>query len=291
MKESFEAGFASASALFLTFVPKLLLAAVILIGGYFIAKLLCRVLDRILDRAGFNRLVERGGVKRTLDRSGWDASQILSKTMFYFVMLFVLQLGFGVFGENPISNILTGIIAFLPNVFVAIVIVVLAAAVAAGAKQLISVALGALSYGRIVATAASVAILVVGFTAALNQLQIAPAIVNGLFYAALAAIVGTVVVAVGGGGIAPMRGRWESALGRLEQEAPRVKQAAQGAGERVEHKAQEWKQQARQVKSEARPAPPPSGDGHSAAENQAGELEEEHDDLPMWRNPKQGPKG
>jgi hypothetical protein len=277
MKESFEAGFASASALFLTFVPKLLLAAVVLIGGYFIAKVLCRVLDRVLDRAGFNRLVERGGVKRTLDRSGWDASQILSKTMFYFVMLFVLQLAFGVFGENPISNILTGIIAFLPNVFVAIVIVVLSAAVAAGAKQLIAVALGSLSYGRIVANAASISILVVGFTAALNQLQIAPAIVNGLFYAALAAIVGTLIVAVGGGGIAPMRARWESALGRLEQEAPQVKQAAQGAGERVQAEVQQGKEKGRREVRRAQPAPanPP------AAENSP----EEGEDLPMWRNP------
>lgn len=277
MKESFEAGFASASAMFLTFIPKLLLAAVILIGGYFIAKILCRVVEQILERAGFNRLVERGGVKRTLDRSGWDASQILSKTMFYFVMLFVLQMGFGVFGENPISNILTGIIAFLPNIFVAIVIVVLASAVAAGAKQLIEVALGGLSYGRIVANAASIAILVVGFTAALNQLQIAPAIVNGLFYAALAAIVGTVIVSVGGGGIAPMRGRWESALGRLEQEGPRVKQATQGAGERVEQKAQEWKQKAQQVKNEARPV----GEEMSSDD----EPSEGDENLPMWRQP------
>lgn len=66
-----------------------------------------------------------------------------------------------------------------------------------------------------VASAASIAILVVGIPAALNQLQIAPAIVNGLFYAMLAAIVGTVIVAAGGSGIAPMRAMWERGLGRL----------------------------------------------------------------------------
>lgn len=283
MKESFEAGFASASALFLTFVPKLLLALTILVIGYFAAKLLCRVMDRVLDRAGFNRLVERGGVKRTLDRSGWDASQILSKTLFYFVMLFVLQLGFGVFGENPISNILTGIIAFLPNVFVAVVIVVLAAAVAAGAKPLIGVALGTLSYGRIVANGASVAILVVGFTAALNQLQIAPAIVNGLFYAALAAIVGTVIVSVGGGGIAPMRAQWERAFGRIEREAPRIREATEGAAARVEGQAQEWKQKARRTAQDARPpqaSAPPRRSGEEAPQFPA-----EGEALPPWRQP------
>ena len=47
--------------------------------------------------------------------------------------------------------------------------------------------------------------------AALNQLEIAPAIVNGLFYALLIAIVGSVVVAFGGGGIPVAReylSRW-----------------------------------------------------------------------------------
>ena len=39
--------------------------------------------------------------------------------------------------------------------------------------------------------------------AALNQLQIAPAIVTGLFYAVLAVVVGSAIVAIGGGGILP----------------------------------------------------------------------------------------
>lgn len=240
MKESFQAGFTQASALFLTFVPRLLLAVAIIAIGYFLGKVICRVLSRVLEKVGFNRAVERGGVKRALDRSGWEASQILSKIVFYFVMLFVLQLAFGVFGPNPISDILTGIIAFMPNVFAAVVIVVIAAAFAGAAKQLIQVALSSLSYGRILASAASAAILIVGIMAALNQLQIAPAIVNGLFYAMLAAVVGTVVISVGGGGIQPMRQRWERALSRMEQEAPRIKAATSGASQRMEEQARTW---------------------------------------------------
>lgn len=243
MRESFEAGWAQASALFMTFLPRLLLAAVILAAGYFIGKAICKLLNRGLDRIGFNRVVERGGLKRTLDRSGWDASMILSKLVFYFVMLFVLQLAFGVFGPNPISAILTEIIAFLPNVFVAVVIVTLAAAFASGAKQLIGAALGSLSYGRLVANVAAAAILIVGITAALNQLQIAPAIVNGLFYALLACIVGVTIVAVGGGGIQPMRARWEQALNRIGQEVPRIKSASHGGPERVEARGDMLKQE------------------------------------------------
>lgn len=229
MRESFEAGFAHASALFMTFVPKLLLAAVVIVASYFVGKLICRVLSRILNKVGFDRLVERGGIKRALDKSGWDASQIVSKTVFYFVMLFALQFAFGIFGPNPVSDILTRIIAFLPNVLAAMIIVVLSAAIASGLKQIVSVALGSLSYGRFIAGAASAAVLVVGVAAALNQLGIAPAIVNGLFYAMLAAIVGVTIVAVGGGGIRPMQARWENALGKMREEAPKIKEAAQAS--------------------------------------------------------------
>lgn len=41
-------------------------------------------------------------------------------------------------------------------------------------------------------------------------------------------------ISVGGGGIAPMRQRWEQALGAIEQEAPKIKAAANGASERIE---------------------------------------------------------
>jgi len=248
---SFKVGVGAAWANVILFGPKLLMFVAILVIGYYVAKLICKVLDRVLERVGFDRLVERGGIKRALDRTRWDASDILSKLAFYFVMLFTLQLAFGVFGPNPISALLTSIVAYLPNVFVAVVIIVLAGAIAAGVKQMIQAAVGGLNYGRFMASAAAVAILAIGIFAALNQLQIAPAIVNGLFYAMLAVVTGSAIIAIGGGGITSMRGVWERALGRMQQEAPRIKAEAQGAGERMKGKTEEWKQEAQHAYHEA----------------------------------------
>jgi len=42
-------------------------------------------------------------------------------------LLFVLRLAFGVFGPNPISDLLTGVIAFLPKAIVAIIIIIVVA--------------------------------------------------------------------------------------------------------------------------------------------------------------------
>ena len=227
-----------------SFVPKLLGFLVVLIVGYFVAKAIAKIFDGVLERVGFDGAVERGGVKKALAKSKYDASSILSKIVFYTLFLLVLQLAFGVFGANPVSDLLAGIVAYLPKVFAAIVIVVIAAAIAAAVKEIVESALGGLSYGRMVAVGASVAILTIGGFAALSQLQIAPAIVNGLFYALLAIVVGSAVIAIGGGGIQPMRARWDQALQRWDAEKPNVQQQASGAGERIKGRAQELKAKA-----------------------------------------------
>jgi MFS family permease len=209
----------------LEFLPKIGAFLLILIIGYFIARILAGILDKVLRRVGFNRWVERGGVKTALDQSQYDAAKILSRIVFWVGFLFVLQLAFGVFGPNPISTLLAGLIAFLPKLFVALVIIVITAAVASFVRDVIRAALGGLTWGRFVAAAAMIGIWFIGASMALNQVEVAPEIVNGLFYAVLALIVGIAIVAIGGGGIQPLRQRWERALRRAEEEAPRARQA------------------------------------------------------------------
>lgn len=226
------------------FAPKLLLALVILIVGYLIARVLARALDRILERVGFDRLVERGGIGRALARTKYDASDLLSKLLFYTVMLFVLQFAFGIFGPNPVGDLLAAVIAFLPNLFVAVLIVIVASAIAAAVKDILQATLAGLSYGTIVANLAAAFIIATGIFAALNQIRIAPAIVNGLFYALLAVVAGSAIIAIGGGGIAPMRQRWEQALGRIEQEAPQLRERLRHMPTRAPETAEPWQQEA-----------------------------------------------
>jgi hypothetical protein len=233
----------------LEFLPKLIGFLLILIIGYIIAKIIAKIVAKVLQKVGFDKAVEKGGVKKALDKSEYDASDILAKIVFYAIMLFVLSMAFGVFGDNPISDYLAAIIGYLPKVFVAILIVVIASAIAAAAKGLIQNSLGGLSYGAVLANVVSVLILALGVIAALNQLQIAENVVNGLLYAGLAALVGVIVVAVGGGGIKPMQGRWERGLERMDQEAPQVKVHAAEAKERAKSDPKGFTKQSAQTAS------------------------------------------
>ena len=160
------------------FAPKLLGFLVILIIGYFVAKLIAKLVDSLLERVGFDRWVQRGALQTALEKSKFDASDIMATIVFWTTFLLVLQLAFGVFGENPVSDLLAGLIAYLPKVFVAVLILVITAALAKVASDLLQATLGGVSGGRWIARGAGAAILVVGVFAALNQLEIAPEIVK-----------------------------------------------------------------------------------------------------------------
>ena len=233
------------------FLPKLVAFIVVFIIGYLIAKLVAKAIDAALERVGFDRLVERGGVKKMLSKSKYDASSLLSKIAYYVVMLFVLQLSFGIFGPNPVSAMINRVVFYLPNVFAALLIVIIGSAIAAAVADLVKAATGTLPYGTALAAASSVAILVVTGFAAADQLNIAPAIVTGLFYAMLAVIVGVLVVALGGAGIQPMREYWSRFLLRLQQEAPRVAEQAAQAPTAVQNRAEERARQVREGMSDA----------------------------------------
>jgi hypothetical protein len=209
------------------FFPKLVAFLLILFIGWFIAKALGKAFNAVLERVGFDDAVERGGIRKALAKSKYDASDLVGKVVYYALFLLVLQAAFGVFGENAISDMINSVIAYLPKVFVAIVIVVVSAAVAAAVKDVVQNSLSGLDYGRTLATAASTLILVVGIFAALNQLQIAPAIVTGLFYAMLAIVVGSAVIAIGGAGVTEMRPYVRRALERVDNETSNMKQEAQ----------------------------------------------------------------
>lgn len=220
-----------------SFVPKFIAFLLILIIGYLVVKALSKIADAALERVGFDKAVERGGIKKALDHSKYDASDVVGQLIFYALFLLVLQMAFGVFGENPVSDLIASVIAYLPKVIAAILILVVGAAVAAAAKDLIQAALGGVEYGKTVANGVSIAILATVAFAALNQLQIATDIVNGLFYALLAIIVGSTVIAVGGGGIKPMQQRWENALQRYDEEKPRLQNQSGSAADRMKDQA------------------------------------------------------
>lgn len=202
------------------FVPQLLLFLVILLIGWIIARLLRTVIRKVLQRLRFDQAVQRGGLGRTLENTRYDASGLLAEIVYYALLLIVLWIAFGVFGPNPISDLLNSIINWLPQLFIAIIIIVIAAAIARVVRDLLGGVLGGLSYGPMLANITSWFIIALGVIAALNQIGVATTVTTPILIAALAAVVGVIVVGVGGGLVRPMQSRWERWLDRAAAERP-----------------------------------------------------------------------
>ncbi|MFI6336015.1 hypothetical protein [Streptomyces sp. NPDC050535] len=206
-----------------TFVPQLIGFLVILAIGWFVSKLIAKVLDRVLRKVGSERLSDRAGTTRLLQDSKYDMTGIVCKIVFYALMLITLQLALGVFGANPVSTMINGIVAWIPRGIVAVVLVVIAMAIANAVRGIVGSALSSVSYGRTVATIMWACILALGVIAALGQAGIATTVTQPVLYAALAAVAGILIVGVGGGMIGPMRQRWERWLTTAERETMNAK--------------------------------------------------------------------
>ena len=210
-----------------TFVPKLIGFLVILLVGYFIAKIIAKVLDKVLERVHFDEAVEKGPVKQALSRSQYDASDIVSKLVFYAIFIPFLSAAVGTLGIAALTQPLNSFISLIPKIIVAVILVVLGGVVAGAVKKLIQNSLGGLSYGTILADGIGVLVLLGFLKAALDEVGVATGVTGPLLIAILATVAGILIVGVGGGLIKPMQERLEQTLTTAAAEAANAKQTVQ----------------------------------------------------------------
>ena len=128
-----------------TSVPRLLGFLIILVVGYFLAKLIAKLVDKALEKAGFDRAVEKGGVKKALSKSSYDASDIVAKLVFFAIFIPVLAAAIDTLGVQALREPMAAFIALIPKIIVAIVLVVVGAVIAGAAKSFIQNALASSS--------------------------------------------------------------------------------------------------------------------------------------------------
>lgn len=188
---------ANALNLFLTFIPKFIGFLVILLVGWIIASVVSRALTLLLRKIGFDRLSNRIGLTRLEQQMNvrLDSAGILGKIVYWFLFLIFLVPATDALGIPTVSAILSGLVAYIPNVFVAILVLFLGTLAATFAADLVRGATATTSVGSPIIFAGITRWAIIGFAAliALEQLQIAPALLNVLF----TAIVGAVALAFG----------------------------------------------------------------------------------------------
>ena len=184
------------------FLPRLAAALGILMVGLAIAKMVERGTDMALHRIGFDRWMQEGGVTEALERAGTtlDPSSVIAKLVFWTMMLLVILLSANALGITAVSVLFAELLAYVPNVIAAVMVLVLGILLGEFIKDLVLASAGGLPGGFNLARAAKAAIILLATFMALDQLDIAQDIVLVFFIAVVGAAALAAGIAFGLGG-------------------------------------------------------------------------------------------
>lgn len=217
--------------LLLEFIPKLVGFLVILLVGWIIATLVSKAVTFLLRKVGFDRIGQRIGLQRFEQNMGvhMDAAGILGTIVYWFLFLIFLVPAADALGIPTVSNILNELVAYIPNVFVAVLVLFLGALAATVVADLVRGATASAHMGspNLYANVARYAILGFAVIVALEQLKIAPQIMNILFTAVVGAAALAFGLAFGLGGRDTARRLLDRTEGNVEQVASSATQQMQ----------------------------------------------------------------
>lgn len=217
----------AALALVFSFVPKLIGFLVILLIGWLIASALSRGVTFLLRKLNFDRIATRIGLTRLEQQMGirTDAADILGKLVYWFIFLIFLVPAVDALGLTTVSALLGQVIGYLPNVFVAILVLFLGSLAATVVGDLVRGATASAGVGNATLFSNVARYAILGFVVliALEQLQIAPALLNILFTAIVGAAALAAALAFGLGG----RESAQRYLNRMENTATATATATQ----------------------------------------------------------------
>src|ERR687890_643253 len=205
----------NALSTFLSYIPQLIGALIILIVGYIVAKVLQAVVGRVLQAVGFDRWMERGGIKQFFDRAETNQTphSILGKLVFWFVFIIALTMAADALGIPQVSTVLGQLIAYIPNIIAAILILILAALLANFVSGIVRGATGS----GLLASIAQYAIIVYAAFAALTQLGIAVQLTAPTFLILLGGVALAAALAFGIGGREVAQDILQKAYGRSNE--------------------------------------------------------------------------
>jgi hypothetical protein len=190
----------NAFAVFFSWLPHVVGALAVLLIGWFVAKLVARLVERALRGAGLDERVHRGLGGTAIERAVPRPARLIGRVVFWLIMIAVFSLAASVLGVAALTAFVGAVWAYIPNVIAAFLIFLVAAALAGGIAAVVDRTMGDTSLGRIAKTVAPVLIMAIATFMILEQLKIATQIVTITYAALMGAIALGSALAFGLGG-------------------------------------------------------------------------------------------
>ena len=187
------------------FAPRLIVAIIVFVVGWVIAMALGKVVAQVIHTLKVDKALQSIGVEEPIERAGikLDVGAFIGALVKWFVIIVFLTATVEVLGLSQVTDFLKDdVLGYLPNVFVAALILVAAALIADAVSRLVtgSAKAAALPSAGFLGGVSKWAIWVFALLAALYQLGIAGPMVQTLFIGVVAALSLALGLAFGLGG-------------------------------------------------------------------------------------------
>ncbi|CAA9398126.1 MAG: hypothetical protein AVDCRST_MAG32-2816 [uncultured Nocardioides sp.] len=194
--------FRNATDTFFAFLPSLLGALLILLIGFIIAKVVSGVVRKLLQKAHIDQKLQESSSSKHVDAvlPGARPSNGIAKLVFWLIFIFFISAAIGALGIPAATSFMNQVLAYLPNIIVAILIFLVAALVSGAVAGAVAKFMGDTPTGKVVATVVPAVIMTIALFMILEQLQIAPEIIRIAFTAIMFALALGLALAFGLGG-------------------------------------------------------------------------------------------
>ena len=126
--------------------PNVIMALVIFIIGVLISKIVAKTIKKALEKIGIDQLGEKLNEVDIVQKANMNIkfSEVTSKVFYYFIMLFFAVAATSVLGIPEISNLVSDIFTFIPNLIVALIVLILGTLLADMLRKVVDTALKSL---------------------------------------------------------------------------------------------------------------------------------------------------
>jgi hypothetical protein len=179
-------------------------ALVVLLVGLVVASGLGSLVERVVNLVKLDRALVKLGLEEYFERAGLrlQSGRFFGRLVYWFLVVVFLLAATDILKFYSLSNFLRDVLLYLPNVFVAVLIMLAAVVLANFLRGLVraSVKTARLHAAGFLGTLTWWAVVFFGFFAALSQLGVAVALINSLVtgFVAMLALAGGIAFGLGG---------------------------------------------------------------------------------------------
>ncbi|MBU1071019.1 hypothetical protein KKG65_01245 [Patescibacteria group bacterium] len=167
------------------FIPVLLSAVLVFVFGIFVARWVKIGVVKLLNLARLADIISTPAVKKFLKNASITKKidDVLGEIFRYIVLLIFFVTGVNLLGLSTVTQVLNGVLAYLPQVFAAILILISGILLAGFLEKVVKGSLGSIDLrsSRLMGKFTSYLIMVITVLAAISQLGIAQPFVGTIF--------------------------------------------------------------------------------------------------------------